>query len=187
MSGLHFFSDDFFFLNGMGEHYKSRCSSFEFINTCGNIDSIKDKIDLSCSRDIFVFSFECKDLFRELLMLDGDRVCNFVVIIDTPMSIPWVRIGNWFVTSKFSSFSDIDQAINQNRTHLTERGPLFFTEREKAVWTLLRGGKTINEIARYFRLSPKTVYAFRSTALRKIRFERRNELAYIKYGRVFHG
>lgn len=187
MSGLHFFSDDFFFLNGMGEYYESRRLSFDFINTSGNFDAIKDKVDLSCCRDVFVFSFECKDLFRELLTLDRERICNFVVIIDTPMSIPWVRIGNWFVTSKFSRFSEIDQAINQNRMHQAERGPLIFTDREKAVWTLLRGGKTINEIARYFRLSPKTVYAFRSTALRKIRFERRNELAYIKYGRVFHG
>jgi DNA-binding CsgD family transcriptional regulator len=187
MSKFYFFSDDFFFLNGMREHYSNSYAECEFINTGGNVNGIKEKIESSCSHDVFVFSFECKDLFKELLTLDRDRVFNFVVIIDTPMNDTWVRIGKWFVTSKFSTLAEIDQAIIQNRTNLSKRGDLFFTEREKAVWTLLRGGETINDIAKYFRLSPKTVYAFRSTAIRKLSFKRKNELAYIKYGRVFHG
>ena len=156
MSRFYFFSDDFFFLNGMREHYKDSDSACEFINTGGSIDDIKDKIASSCGNDVFIFSFECKDLFKELLTLDKERVFNFVVIIDTPMHAEWVCIGKWFVTSKVNTFAEMDQAITLNRAHLTERRPLSFTKHEKAVWTLQRGGETINDIAKFFRLSPKS-------------------------------
>ncbi|MBC3382210.1 helix-turn-helix transcriptional regulator [Serratia fonticola] len=184
MSRRYFFSDDFFFLNGMREYYKDSHSVFDFINTCDGMTIIKDAIKSSRSDDVFILAFECKQLLKELLLLDSDKYFNFVIVIDTPLSAAGVAIGRWVVTSKFNTYYEMDQAI---RPKLAARKQLFFTEREKEVWTLLRSGLTVYKIAKDFRLSPKTVYGLRSTAQRKISFERRNELVYIKYGGVFHG
>ena len=187
MSRIYFFSDDFYFLTGMKESYKDRTTEYTFITTTDTMHIVEEKINSSNYDDVFIFSFENKSFLNKILEIDRRRVFKFIIIINTPISAPKIHIGNWLVISKFKSFIEIEQAVAVQIVHQPSERRFYFTAREEYVWSLLRRGKSIYEIASYLNLSPKTVYAERGKTLKKISFERGNELIYLKYGHIFHG
>lgn len=187
MSKVYFFSDDFYFLTGMQESCKDRITEYTFITTTDKTHIVEEKINASNYDDVFIFSFANKVLLNQFLEIDRRRMFKFIIIINTPMSAPKINIGNWLVISKFNNYVEIEQAVAAQIVYQPSARRFYFTPREEYVWSLLRRGKSIHEIARYLNLSPKTVYAERGKSLRKISFERGNELVYLKYGHIFHG
>jgi len=187
MSNVYFFSDDFYFLKGMQESCQEQAIEYTFITTKEKMHILEEKINASRYSDVFVFSFDNKEFLTQILKLDRRRMFKFLIIINTPMSAPSINIGNWSVISKFNSFVEIDRAVVMQVVHQPSTRTFSFTDREEHVWSLLRCGKSIPEIARYLNLSPKTIYAERGRSLRKLSFERGNELIYLKYGHIFHG
>lgn len=186
MSKVHFFSDDFYFFTGMKESYKGRSIDFTFITGEDTINTMKEKINASSYDDVFIFSFEDDFFLAQALKMDRKKMLNFIFIINTPMSAKNINIGNWLVISKFDDLIGIENAvILQSNFKLTTRD-FYFSAREEYVWSLLRGGKSIDEIADHLNLSPKTVYAERGRVVKKISFKRSNELVYLKYGSIFH-
>lgn len=187
MSRVYFFSDDYYFLTGMQESCKERAIEYTFITTVDKTHLVEEKINASRYDDVFIFSFENKALLNEVLKADRRRMFKFIIIINTPMSAPKINVGNWLVISKFNSFAEIEQAMAAQIVNQPSTRHFFFTAREEYVWSLLRRGKSIHEIAHYLNLSPKTVYADRGRTIKKISFKRANELVYLSYGHIFHG
>lgn len=187
MSKVYFFSDDFYFLTGMQESCKARAIEYTYITTLDKMHMVEEKINASRYDDVFIFSFENKSLLAQVLKIDRRRMFKFIIIINTPMSAQTINIGNWLVISKFNHFIEVDRAVAIQIGYQPSTRFFSFTAREEYVWSLLRRGKSIHEIARYLNLSPKTVYAERGKTLRKISFKRANELIYLKYGSIFHG
>jgi len=187
MSRVNFFSDDFYFLTGMQESCKDSSIEYTFITTVDKAHIVEEKIKSSNYDDVFIFSFQNKILLNQILKLDRRRMFKFIIIINTPMCTPRVNIGNWLVVSKFNSLVEFEQAIAAQVVCQPSVRLFYFTARQEYLWSLLRRGKSIHEIARYLNLSPKTVYAERDKTLRKISFKRGNELVYLKYGHIFHG
>lgn len=187
MSKVKFFSDDFYFLTGMQASGKDNDTEYTFITTVNEAHIVEEKIKSSHYDNVFIFSFQNKMLLNEILKLDRRRMFKFIIIINTPMCTPRVNIGNWLVVSKFNTLVEIEQAITAQFICQPSGKPFYFTARQEYLWSLLRRGISIHEISRYLNLSPKTVYAERDRALRKISFKRENELVYLKYGHIFHG
>lgn len=186
MSRVYFFSDDFYFLTGMKESCKERFIKYSLITTIDKTHIIEEKVNTSRYDDVFVFSFENKYLLSEVLKKDRGRTFRFIIIINTPLSTKNISIGNWLVMSKFDSFIEMNLAMSVQTDYQPSDRVFLFTAREEYIWSLLRRGNYIHEIARYLKLSPKTVYAARVNILRKIGFKRKNELIYLKYGNIFH-
>lgn len=186
MSEIYFFSDDFYFMMGMQEACRNSIIKYTCITTIDQMHIIDEKLHSSNYKDVFIFSFEKKNFMDYILKIDERRIYKFIIIINAPMSTPGVNIGNWLVISKYNGLVEIERAVTTHVTYQPSFRRFHFTVREEYIWFLLRGGKTVYEIAHYLKLSPEIVYAERRVIVKKIGFQIENELLYLKFGHIYN-
>jgi len=182
MSGVYFFSDDVYFMMGMQEACRDNITECACVTTIDHMHIIDEKLSSSSDSDVFIFSFEKKDLMDYILKIDEQRVCKFIVIINASMNTSEVSIGNWLIVSKYNKLLEIERTVAKHVTYQPSPRRFRFTAREEYIWSLLKSGKTVYEIAHYLELSPEMIYAERRTIVKKFCFQMESEFLYLKFG-----
>ena len=186
MSGVYFFSDDVYFMLGMQKACRKNIIECTRITGVDQMHIVDEKLNTSSYNDVFIFSFEKKNIIDYILNIDKKRMYKFIIVINTPMNIPSINIGNWLVISKYHSLVEIERAVATHVTYQPSFRRFHFTVREEYIWFLLKRGKTVCEIAHSLKLPSAIVCAERKEIIRKIAFQIESEFLYLKFGHIYN-
>ncbi|WP_299998998.1 hypothetical protein [uncultured Cedecea sp.] len=167
---------------GMQEACRGHIIECACITSVDQMHVIDEKLSSSSNKDVFIFSFEKKNLMDYILKIDEQRIYKFIVIINTPMNISEVRVGNWLIVSKYNSLIEIERTVAKHVTYHPSPRRFRFTAHEEYIWSLLKSGKTVYEIAHSLELSPETLCAERRAIVKKFCLQMQNEFLYLKFG-----
>jgi DNA-binding CsgD family transcriptional regulator len=171
---------------GMQKACRNNMVECTLITTVDQMHVVDEKLNASNYNDVFIFSFERKNIIDYILKIDERRVCKFIIIINTPVNAPGINIGNWLVISKSNSLVEIERAVATHITYQPSFRRFHFTAREEYIWLLLKRGKTVCEIAHSLKLSTVIVSDERKAIIRKIWFQRESEFLYLKFGHIYN-
>ncbi|EOX3828173.1 hypothetical protein JRY02_20690 [Enterobacter roggenkampii] len=180
-----FFCDDSYYRLALQAHYSG---IFYPLNTPEDMAIFSMLSEFSAERAVIVVAAQSETLNTVLDLAGPKTNHSLIIIIDTPLASELVCRRRAVVLSKYCGFKVLDRVLRYSTRPLNRKvriPSVHLTVQESDVWYLIRSGMSVDRVARLSGLTNKTIYYYKASVMQKMGLKRKNQMQYLRYGRLF--